>query len=206
VVNTERRNDEVIAQLRQVLHRGEMGLNHVPGLLKMVLKEGMWQHRIVPATGEVKDFTRFEEFVKEPPLLGLGADMGLIKRISSGDTELLDLLDENTANPHGGAIYRMKNEFNNVKLELEADAPVGNSKQQALRKLRKDRPDLHEQVIKGEKTPHAAMVEAGFRKRSITVPLDTEQAARTLLRNFTQEQLLEVIALLVTELQAGKES
>jgi hypothetical protein len=44
------------------------------------------------------------------------------------------------------------------------EEPVrGNSNTYALRKLRKDRPDLHEQVVSGEKSPHAAMVEADFR-------------------------------------------
>lgn len=44
-------------------------------------------------------------------------------------------------------------------------------------KLRKDRPDLHAQVLAGELSPHAAMVEAGFRKRTITVPLEPGAAA-----------------------------
>ena len=36
----------------------------------------------------------------------------------------------------------------------------------ALRRLRKDRPDIHARVLAGELSPHAGMIEAGFRKRS----------------------------------------
>jgi hypothetical protein len=38
--------------------------------------------------------------------------------------------------------------------------PSGNARQHALRKLRKSRPDLHAQVLKGKLSPHAAMIEA----------------------------------------------
>lgn len=43
--------------------------------------------------------------------------------------------------------------------------PVGNEAAYALRRLRKDRPDIHARVLAGELTPHAGMVEAGFRKK-----------------------------------------
>ncbi len=45
----------------------------------------------------------------------------------------------------------------------------GTSNTYALRKLRKDRPDLHERVLSEEISPHAAMVEvccAHIKKRS----------------------------------------
>jgi len=44
--------------------------------------------------------------------------------------------------------------------------PSGNSQESALRRLRKDRPDLHELVLNGERSAHAAAIEAGFRKRA----------------------------------------
>jgi hypothetical protein len=53
--------------------------------------------------------------------------------------------------------------------------PWGNSAAAAIRRLRKDRPDIHERVLAGEITPHAGMIEAGFRKRRVrkkATPLD----------------------------------
>jgi hypothetical protein len=43
--------------------------------------------------------------------------------------------------------------------------PTGTSRATALRRLRKDRPDIHARVLKGELSAHAAMIEAGFRKK-----------------------------------------
>jgi len=50
-------------------------------------------------------------------------------------------------------------------------APTGTSRDAALRRLRKDRPDLHAKVISGEKTAHRAMVEAGFRQEPTPMEL-----------------------------------
>jgi hypothetical protein len=43
--------------------------------------------------------------------------------------------------------------------------PSGNSAAAALRRLRKDRPDIHARVLAGELSPHAGMLAAGFRKK-----------------------------------------
>lgn len=44
--------------------------------------------------------------------------------------------------------------------------PTGTSRAYALRRLREQRPDIHARVLAGEISPHAGMVEAGFRKRA----------------------------------------
>jgi len=44
--------------------------------------------------------------------------------------------------------------------------PTGTSRAYALRRLREQRPDVHARVLAGEISPHAGMVEAGFRKRA----------------------------------------
>jgi hypothetical protein len=51
----------------------------------------------------------------------------------------------------------------------ESARPTGNSKDYALRKLRRDRPDLHEKVLKGLISTNKAMLDAGFRKKQISV-------------------------------------
>ena len=42
--------------------------------------------------------------------------------------------------------------------------PSGNSRAAFLRRLRKDRPDIHTRVLAGELSPFGGMVEAGFRR------------------------------------------
>ena len=51
-----------------------------------------------------------------------------------------------------------------------------------MKRLRRDRPDLFGRVVAGEMSPNAAAIEAGFRRRMISVPDDPELAAQTLRR------------------------
>jgi hypothetical protein len=202
--NQEFHRDETINLLSQALRRGDASLGNVPSLLKKVLKEDMWQHRVVPATGETEDFATFKEFVETPPLLGLGATIKLIKRICGEDTETLDLIDR-VEQRLPGAPKGNKNASNsetNIDIinNCSNEIPDGTSRENALRKLRKDRPDLHKEVIAGEKSPHAAMVEAGFRKKSLTIPIDPEPAARSLVKNFSREQLAVLLEVILKEL------
>jgi hypothetical protein len=62
--------------------------------------------------------------------------------------------------------------------------PKGNSRDRALRQLRDHRPDLHARVIADELSAHKAMIEAGFRKRTFTVPDDIDAPAEALKRQF----------------------
>ena len=45
-------------------------------------------------------------------------------------------------------------------------APTGTSTEAFLRRLDKDRPDIHARVMAGELSAHAGMIEAGFRKKA----------------------------------------
>jgi hypothetical protein len=65
----------------------------------------------------------------------------------------------------------------------------------AVRRLKRDRPDLAERVIAGELSPNAAAIEAGFRHSMISVRSDDAAAAiRVLLRRYSREDLLAALA------------
>ncbi len=107
--------------------------------------------------------------------------MDLIERVVADDPETLDLLNRAMQRPHGGdrRSEEAKTKIDNVKL----DPPDDTSRSHPLRKLRKDAPELHAKVLAKEMTAHAAMVKAGFRHPTITIPIDhAESIARTLKR------------------------
>ena len=52
------------------------------------------------------------------------------------------------------------------------EAPTGNSVSYAIRRLKKEAPELAEKVIKGDLSAYAASVQAGFKDRQVTVPVD----------------------------------
>lgn len=183
-----READTVVDALGSALARTDRGLDTVPGLILRLINESLWQERIVQRTGEHVRFARFEEFVTTPPLEGLGASLVTLRRVCAGRVDVLDALDRVTQRT------RADNQplLNNVKKQ-----PEGNTSAAALRRLRKDRPDLHERVIKGDLSPHGAMVEAGFRRRTVSLPVDdVERLAGRLRALLSSDDLAHLVELL----------
>jgi hypothetical protein len=185
VTDPLKRNANLVDLLGSSLRDGGHALGAVPGLLKQILAEGGWRE-FVTQRGEHVKHERFADFVTTLPLAGLGATVETVRKLVVDDIEALDLLDRELRNPesvHAG---------NNVP-----SRPEGNTKEKALRRLRKDAPELHAEVIAGHLTAHAAAVKAGFRPRTFTVRADSaESVAKTLRRQMDPTALRELVRLL----------
>jgi phage-related baseplate assembly protein len=181
------------------LRDGAHGLSSVPSLLRQVLEEESWRE-FVTQRGERISHARFAEFVTTPPLAGLGATVKLVKKVVDAiedDAEratVQDLLDRALQDRPGGdrrsdqAINR-----NNVP-----PGPAGNTRDQALRRLRKDAPELHSEVLAGRLSAHGAMVKAGYRPKTATVRVDSpEKVAEAIRRLLSPDEIAKVVALLM---------
>lgn len=100
--------------------------------------------------------------------------------------QVADLLNPALA-PKGTNQYVRSDGGDNNVMSTERQ---GNDPEYAIRRLKRDRPDLAEQVLAGEISPHRAAIAAGFRKKTITVAIDDpERIAATLRRHLTPEQV-----------------
>jgi hypothetical protein len=190
MTDTLRRNGHLVEMLGSALRDGGHALDAVPGLLKQLLAEKGWR-KFETQRGERKDYERFADFAAAPPLAGLGASVSTVRKLLVDDGEALDLLDEELRNPVGHP-----RKGNNI---TRSKRP-GTSKEQALRRLRKDAPELHAEVIAGRLKANAAMVQAGFRPRTSTVRIDDPASvARTLRAHMTADQLTALAHLLLAE-------
>jgi len=202
-VTNLKKNANLVEALGSSLRSGDHGLRAVPGLVKRVLAEEAWRS-FVTQRGELVEYDRFEEFVTTPPLKGLGASVALVRTLVQSDALALDLFDRAVQVANGGDRRSESFSVYNMHTENEEDSkrtsPAGTSREAGLRRLRKDRPDLHAEVLAGALSTHAAMVKAGFWRKKITVPVDTPQnAARALRRNLTPEAVEELARLLAAE-------
>lgn len=184
-------NYEVTNALGHAISSGEHGLGNVPGLLKKIIKGNHWQRRFITQTKREVEFKRFIDFVAAKPLEGLGADVKTLERLCHDDEEALLMLRDATTGNQGEHTGNQYSNVGNIRITNVSNVRKADSSSDdrgyALRRLRKDRPDLHAQVIEKKLSPHAAMVEAGFRPKTITVPVDVEKAAKVLARNFKGE-------------------
>ncbi|MGY3520200.1 hypothetical protein ACVMYR_28235 [Micromonospora sp. PTRAS2] len=190
MANVLKRNANVVEALGSALRQGEHAIGTVPALVKRVLEEESWRE-FVTQRGEHVQHERFTDFVVAPPLAGIGATVELLRRVVADDVEAVDLLDRALqADGRPGQRTDLVDNRNEV-----ASVPRGTSKDYALRRLRKDAPDLHAEVLAGNLSAHAAMVKAGFTPPRFTVQAKSaEQVVDALRRHLTPELLAEVVA------------
>ena len=138
-------------------------VQEIPDIIKSTIRSNAWKEFKLDNGVHAKHET-FESFVTTAPLEGLGTNVRHIKNICRDDAEALDAIDRVMMREAGdGKNQHTKCLDNNVN-EAKESRPTGNTRSAALRRLRKDRPDLHAKVIAGELSAHRAMVEAGFRR------------------------------------------
>ena len=189
-----KKNANLVEALGSSLRSGDHGLKVVPGLVKRVLAEDAWRS-FVTQRGELVEYDHFEEFVATPPLKGLGASIDLVRTLVRDDPVALDLFDQATQRPAHLKATEMRDDVDDIHVR-----PAGTSREAGLRRLRKDRPDLHAEVLAGAISTHAAMIKAGFRRRSMTVPVDKpENTAKALRRNLEPDQIKELVKLLADD-------
>lgn len=90
-----------------------------------------------------------------------------------------------------------KSTVNNIDSRLER--PRGTSQSANLRRLRKDRPDLHARVLAGELSSNAAMIEAGFSPHRVQVRTDSVESIAKTLRRYLDPVALKELAELLAE-------
>jgi hypothetical protein len=183
-----------VSNLQMALSEGEHGLSAVPGHIRKIIEEDMWQDRIVQATGERAQYDRFTEFIADSPPEGLGTDVGMLKRMCAEDEEALRLLRAalksqgrrtdlaSSIGPAGSADL-----VDNIN---EVGRSGGTSKSYTLDRLAREDPELYEQVTCGELSANQAAIKAGFRAKRASIPVhkggepQIERAARGLARHF----------------------
>lgn len=195
--DTRKINAALVEALGSALREGDHGLKTAPALLVRVLREESWRE-FVTQRGEPVEHERFEQFVTTLPLKGLGATLRLVEKVidsiedDAERAQAQDLLDRAVQGKPGRPSKNPDVIRNNPDPNQH-----GTSRDGALRKLRKDAPSLHAEVLAGHLSAHAAMVKAGFRRRTISVPVDRpESVAKTLRKNLAPEDLAALARLL----------
>jgi len=183
-------------------------------LLAQAIEINVWEKL---TNGEGNSLTFFE-FVERPYPDGIGLaiddlktliklkhqyerkerfDSKIAERMDNMRRVVTDLLHPKMAEP--GRPDLQLNQFikpDNIRLNNSVKLDYGTEANYTIRRLKRDRPDLAEKVIANELSANAAAIEAGFRIKSITIPLDPERAARSIRQHFTEQQIRELIELL----------
>lgn len=172
--------------------------------LARVLRDDAWRCYDAPTGGRCA-YDSFASWVTNDVPQGLHTTVENLWEIALGDTELTDLLDGALGNRQGERTDIVNN-INGVS-SPSISRPQGTSKRQALRKLRTEADrgnekaaELHSEVLADRISAHAAMVKAGFRTKTISVPVSKpERVAAYLRKHMPREAILRLVELLTKE-------
>lgn len=178
-----------VTTLAAAIYHGGSRLESIPGLLKQVLTDALWRSYALPGGGPLAKYDDFVTFVED----GLHTTVDTLRDLCRRDAMALTLLSEalvrKPGNPTGANQHR-GNGSNTTLSKKERGSMY------SLRRLVKNRPDLHARVVAKELSPHKAMVEAGFASKRITIFTDPERAARTLRKHFSPHGLAKLVEFL----------
>lgn len=194
---TTKLNKPVLAgQLLDALYfsvRDGKKVDNIPGLVDQLLAEDIWKEVYVEETERTVTYDKFEDFVTTPPPEGLGTKVKELQRLIGDDKDALDKLTDALQGKPGP--------------KLKADQPIivetnaakrraGSSRYMNIRRLRASRPDLLDRVLNKEITVSQAMIEAGYKKKRISVLAEVEPVVEKLKAEFTKKDLNRIIKLL----------
>jgi hypothetical protein len=133
-----------------------------------------------------------------PPGHPYGSEDAMLRAEIGVDTatlehEVRDLRAKNEADQAQERPRGVHADVDNVNI---IDRPTGNTQRQALRRLRQAKSPLLEDVLVGTLSPHRAMILAGFRAETWTVPADVQGIARALRRRLSPGELQQLRAAL----------
>jgi hypothetical protein len=175
---------DVVGDLQRAMGDGGGKLfKVVPAMLRAVIEDRLWAER-PDRNGE--PFASFEAFVHHRLGWGLESSIDDLLNYCRGEPDVQALIrGEVAAAGPVGANQHTAGVRNTHSMSGEPDTAV-----RALRRLKRDNPELAAEVIAGRISAHAAAVQAGIRKATWTAPADPERLAAAVEKRFPALRLV----------------
>ena len=155
------------------------GLRNFPALLKKIIRTKAWERREVD--GRIIELRNVRELITEMPMRGWGEEPDKIMAIIRDDAEALSAYRAAMVH-HGGS--RKADDVKRDIITLEDGRGTGRAYSLSVVQRECDKATVAA-VMKGEMTPHRALVNAGLREvRQVYLSRDPKKAAEKVLQNF----------------------
>lgn len=163
-----------------------------PGLLKKIIRLKAWENRI--AFNQTIRLKNLRELICEDPIRGWGEDPKKIEAVLRDDAEAL-------------AMFRQAMKHQGERVDLGNNVPQverpdrGNARAYSVAVVQRECDAATvAAVLKGDVSPHRALVKAGLREvRQVYLPRDPAKAAAKLLQSFDAKFALELAKALMRQ-------
>jgi hypothetical protein len=161
----------------QCLSEGAGAISRFPKMLKKVIEERVWEHRVYH--GREYRLPNLRALITEKPMAGWGEDPKKIEALIKDDPEVLPMFRE--AMKHQGERGNFVDNVNEV-----IGRPDGNTRAYTLTRLQKDNPEIYEEVKAGKLTANAGAIKAGWRKTATPMEIIRKQIPKLTQEERTQ--------------------
>lgn len=183
---------------RQCFIKGELGFNQLPYWLMQIIELEAWRE-FDPGVGGIVRHDNFSQFLQAPPVAGWGTTLKVLMAMIQSNPEWKADTEQGRAlkrlvtdlrrlTTRRGQPCRGRPDFNhdNIMIKSEQGSDVGYT----LHRLARGHPGEHEEVLAGAKSPFAAAVDAGIRRRYLQCRSDDPaRAVATLLKVYTKDDI-----------------
>jgi primosomal protein N'' len=140
----------------EALYEAKGGLSHFPKLMKKLIETKAWERRL--NKGKVIELKSLRELITEKPIRGWGEDPKKVEAIIKDDADCLAMFRE--AMKEQGK----RNDLGDIIPEVKRPER-STSKAYTCERLKKQAPELFEEVKAGRMSANAAAIQAGIRKK-----------------------------------------
>lgn len=166
----------VVTMAQRVAHHDARNLfSTFPQAITTIIERRLWADR-TDKNGQ--PFTSFQSFVEHRMWQGLELTMPRLIRYCEDDEEAVRLIRGEVPKVGSHGTNQWGCGVDNIK-----STKGGTQAAYTLARLKRDRPDLAKEVIDGTKSPNAAAIEAGFRKRKVQIE-PTPEAVQKMLDKY----------------------
>jgi len=157
-------NRDPVNDAQQLITEGHDALFQVlPSVIKAIIRNEAWKARTKGPMDDGATFTSFREFVEYKLWWGLECPYDRLIRYIEHDAECKAMvLGESEGLSKHGEVGNGRSRGDNI-----TSTDRGTQADYTIRRLKRDRPDLADAVIRGNLTANAAAIEAGFRRKKV---------------------------------------
>jgi hypothetical protein len=158
-------NYDLVGELQRTMGEGGRKMfDLVPDMIGSVIEERAWASK---SDMHGERFKSFEHFVTAPLWEGLDSSIEELCGFCRKMPEVVELIRREV-----GAVAAHGTNQHAGGVDIVKSSEGGNAPTYALRRLKRDNPELAEEVMAGRLSAHAAAVQAGFRKATWSAPCD----------------------------------
>lgn len=180
-------------EIQKVHQAAAMSINELVPALCRVIDSEAWREFVHPMRG-VQRYETFGAFCTEVINIRPEAIEAMLTKAYAKDEadKVRKMIREDIVPAAPNGINQHSGGCDNI-----TPTSRGTDPSYVIARLKRDDPDLAQEVVEGRMSAHAAAVKAGIKKPTATVPVDSaENAIRALLRRFTKIQLLAALTIM----------